>query len=909
MVSHGSSRIDRWRLICFLAILLFPLILNPGNPAFADDVVFTKHIISTGLKGANCVHAGDLDGDGDVDVLATGNDEDHISWFVNDGAIDPDFSEYPIGSGLRTPRSPFVCDINSDGRPDVLVGDYAGDDIIWYRNNGGNPPSFTRRGITGSADGIREVMAADLDGDEDLDIAAAIQFDDAIAWYENDGGVQPSFTPHILTRVFKDPRSVFVDDLDGDKDVDILACGNIYDEISWFENKGLFAPQFKHIVTIDTDLVYEPDQGFADGPNQIHAADLDGDEDTDLLSASFNDHTIAWYENDGAVPPHFTPRAITESALNATAVVTGDIDLDGDLDVIGAANQSNTVEWYRNEGGIPLAFTPFTISTTQIMPNDIYVADLDKDGDLDVLAVSWGDNTIAWYENHIRSHPLNMTLIDEDGQNDPDPEWTSDTQVKLKVQSIPLGATFIDMDEDPQFQSASTKSIDGSEYSYEFDTPVNELKTVWVRVRKGAEEDWITSDTIGLDSVVPRPPSTPEHGGAVSIETDVMFEWLAATDPESGSGIAAYHCQVGTSPGGADVFNQRIGAELSQTIAGQRGQTLYCRVRPFDRAGNAGDWSDSSSGVFIDRPPHQPEVTIDPLHPKTRDDIQATALATDPDGDPIMEYEYAWERDDGFPVTGPTLRSDMTTRGEFWLCRARARDIHGLWGQWETAIFDWSPYFEIENTPPTQPLIHILPHAPMSGDDIVMEVLKYSTDADDDPFDYAIQWFKSDDGGQNWIHKQELDDQSQLHQLYLSDGEIWKVYLIPMETGTGVVGPFGWDQVYIGTNNPPVLSFNLIQATVSASGAQLHVDWQYVDLDGDACTVDLFWTDPGETEFQPIAEGLAADDGQFLGLVDICADRAFRCHAIVMDSKGAVTRIASSIVELNAVRYGWQMYP
>ncbi len=49
----------------------------------------------------------------------------------------------------------------------------------------------------------------------------------------------------------------------------------------------------------------------ADGARSVFAADVDGDGDTDVLSASFNDDKIAWYENDGGLPPSFTERAIS----------------------------------------------------------------------------------------------------------------------------------------------------------------------------------------------------------------------------------------------------------------------------------------------------------------------------------------------------------------------------------------------------------------------------------------------------------------------------------------------------------------------------------------------------------------------------------------------------------------------
>ena len=52
----------------------------------------------------------------------------------------------------------------------------------------------------------------------------------------------------------------------------------------------------------------------ADGAKAAVAADMDNDGDLDIVSASFNDQTIAWYENDGAANPSWTATNISTSA-------------------------------------------------------------------------------------------------------------------------------------------------------------------------------------------------------------------------------------------------------------------------------------------------------------------------------------------------------------------------------------------------------------------------------------------------------------------------------------------------------------------------------------------------------------------------------------------------------------------
>ncbi|MCP4963695.1 MAG: hypothetical protein GY926_00480, partial [bacterium] len=86
----------------------------------------------------------------------------------------------------------------------------------------------------------------------------------------------------------------------------------------------------------------------ADGAYSVSTADVDGDGDLDVLSASFIDDKIAWYENDGA--ENFTAHTITTAADAAYSVTTADVDGDGDLDVLSASYSDDKIAWYENDG-------------------------------------------------------------------------------------------------------------------------------------------------------------------------------------------------------------------------------------------------------------------------------------------------------------------------------------------------------------------------------------------------------------------------------------------------------------------------------------------------------------------------------------------------------------------------------
>ena len=101
----------------------------------------------------------------------------------------------------------------------------------------------------------------------------------------------------------------------------------------------------------------------ADRARSVFATDLDGDGDTDVLSASREDHKIAWYESDGGSPPSFSERVISTTAYGAYSVFATDVDGDGDTDVLSASYGDDKIAWYENDGGSPPTFTERVIST------------------------------------------------------------------------------------------------------------------------------------------------------------------------------------------------------------------------------------------------------------------------------------------------------------------------------------------------------------------------------------------------------------------------------------------------------------------------------------------------------------------------------------------------------------------
>ncbi|MDE0193897.1 MAG: FG-GAP-like repeat-containing protein [Gammaproteobacteria bacterium] len=172
-------------------------------------------------------------------------------------------------------------------------------------------------------------------------------------------------------------------DLDGDGDPDVLSASYSDDEIAWYENLGHGDFSAQRAITTD-----------ADGAGYLYTADLDGDGDPDVLSTSGGDDRVAWYENQGS-GAFSTPRIISTLAYAPDFVLAADFDGDGDADVL--AGDDIGISWYENEGGEGFS-SGRVVRDGARGSTSAHAVDLDGDGDADVLSASF-NGQIAWHEN------------------------------------------------------------------------------------------------------------------------------------------------------------------------------------------------------------------------------------------------------------------------------------------------------------------------------------------------------------------------------------------------------------------------------------------------------------------------------------------------------------------------------
>jgi len=363
---------------------LFILFILLASSLQAQTSFGPKRTIDSFAHDAQQVSSGDFDGDGDIDVVAIMRDEHRVSWYENLNGLGQ-FGPENIIATVNFGKSIFVADIDGDGDLDIASG--GASHIYWHENNGS--ASFTTtHTVTTFANGAESLTAADLDGDGDIDLASVSSGADKLAWYENLNGLG-TFGPQVIISTGPDyGEGIWSADLDGDLDIDLITASYLDDELAWYENLGNGNWSGTQIIS-----------STQDGAIDVFAGDFDGDGDIDVACASWWDNTLAWFENTNGLGT-FGPEQIlsTGSPTRPYTVYGGDIDQDGDMDIVGGWLYE--VGWFENTNGLGNFSSFQAIDYTVNDAHRVELADVDGDGDLDVLASTTGSDYVAWYENN-----------------------------------------------------------------------------------------------------------------------------------------------------------------------------------------------------------------------------------------------------------------------------------------------------------------------------------------------------------------------------------------------------------------------------------------------------------------------------------------------------------------------------
>ncbi len=413
---------------------------------------------------------GDLDQDGDQDIVCADLGNQTVSVYFQES---PGVFRAPLllgGPGVTDfPSSIAIGDLDQDGDRDIVSSNSGAHTVtVFFQQSPGVFGSALVLGGPGVTDNPFAVALGDLDDDGDQDIAVSlfpglaffyqdpvgsfgapqilsgstwngIAIDDLDGDGDEDlvGGTGHPFTGSALTFLFQGPLGftvqevpstaiygVAVGDLDGDGDRDVAGASSQGIQLFFQTSPGNYSTP----LTVPAFI-----QGGGDHP--IAIGDCDGDGDMDLVivggGLSVREHSIFLQESPGVFGP---TRIVAQGKFASVSVALGDLDGDGDQDLVGSGDLGAQIYLQDSPGGlgVPDVLTP--ASAVFASHFDMAVGDLDGDGDQDLVGVGRLDNISIYTQGAPRSFdaptielgnpailaPRDVEVADLDGDGDLD---------------------------------------------------------------------------------------------------------------------------------------------------------------------------------------------------------------------------------------------------------------------------------------------------------------------------------------------------------------------------------------------------------------------------------------------------------------------------------------------------------
>lgn len=372
-----------------------------SGPIQASKVLFAEGSSSAGLPsvtsppGHGFVAFSDLDADGWTDAVFDGPGLDGgPRLYRNTGS-----GSFAAGTSFwRTTRSIILGDCDDDGLRDGVFT-MLGTELYKNRGDGG----FSRATGASNLYNSNPEGAAFFDYDQDglLDLIHPDGTIGSSSLWRNTGNCV--FTDNTTAAGLLDAglgngeQVVAVDyDLDGDVDV-FYGQGQDFDAglLTVFVNRGNGTFHQPPVLPGPPDV--DRNAGFALG-------DLDNDGDFDLVVGHKQAPGLSFFRNrgDGTFLDETSGAGTLSSASAVAGVILGDFDQDGLLDIF-AVGETGVDQLFRNRGGINFAILDSTVGLGNAAAvktaSGAAAADIDNDGDLDVLVNTTNGNPLQLYVN------------------------------------------------------------------------------------------------------------------------------------------------------------------------------------------------------------------------------------------------------------------------------------------------------------------------------------------------------------------------------------------------------------------------------------------------------------------------------------------------------------------------------
>ncbi|MCP4584013.1 MAG: hypothetical protein GY839_20570 [candidate division Zixibacteria bacterium] len=303
------------------------VLLNRGRGIFQTQSTFSVGNYPRRLCSA------DFDADNNIDIAVVNSGSNNVSVLLNDGNgnFQPPMN-YTVGS---YPWDICAIDLDNDNNIDIFTANGSSNNISILMNN--SDGTFQNDIVYSSGIEPKSISAGDLDNDLDNDIVVANNVSNNISVHINNG--DGTFQPVSFYDANLNPNSITTIDLDNDNDMDIAVANATSNDVSILVNNG------------DGTFLAAVNYFVGDIPAHIFASDINSDNFEDLLFANPGsfvggiDNAAILINNGDAT---FQLPISLDAGTAPIGIYAADIDLDNDFDIVTANANSNDVSVFKN---------------------------------------------------------------------------------------------------------------------------------------------------------------------------------------------------------------------------------------------------------------------------------------------------------------------------------------------------------------------------------------------------------------------------------------------------------------------------------------------------------------------------------------------------------------------------------
>ena len=348
-----------------------------------DSVRFVKHVLANQFISEG-VAAGDVNGDGKIDILAGAYWFESPNWNMHE--IDKPMHVDPA-TGFSNSFLNFTMDVNQDGRVDLIRISLPGEEAVWYENPKNMAGHWIMHPILSHC-GNESPAFVDVNGDGRPDLICNDPEAKQMIWMESPSVKgDTAWTRHIVAAgdigTNRYTHGLGYADMNGDGRPDIIITRG------WWENPSSLA---------QSSWIFHP-ANLGEDCSQIYSMDVNLDGKPDLISASAHNYGIWWHERNSAnsYDSNWTHHTIFQKFSQSHGMALADMNGDGQPDLItgkrhfahnekdSGAFEPSVLYWFEFIPGKDPRWIPHLIDDQSGVGLQVVIADINKDRKPDIV--------------------------------------------------------------------------------------------------------------------------------------------------------------------------------------------------------------------------------------------------------------------------------------------------------------------------------------------------------------------------------------------------------------------------------------------------------------------------------------------------------------------------------------------